>query len=69
MHDHHGIRPNLKFLRSMRLGPDICKRRVPPLQSFTQYHCLTEVSLVAKDCRRGLGESVAKCCTLSVHRH
>ncbi|KAF1740577.1 hypothetical protein MXB_4333 [Myxobolus squamalis] len=69
MHNHHGIQPNLKCLRSMRLSPDAYKRRVPPLHSFTQYHCRTEVSLVAKDCRHGLQESVAKRCTLSVHWH
>ncbi|KAF1744104.1 hypothetical protein MXB_1279 [Myxobolus squamalis] len=43
--------------------------RVPLLQRFTQYHYLTEVSLVAKACRHGLGESVAERCMLSVQRH
>ncbi|KAF1741153.1 hypothetical protein MXB_3647, partial [Myxobolus squamalis] len=31
MHDHYGIRLNLKCLRSMHLGPDIRKRQVPLL--------------------------------------
>ncbi|KAF1740483.1 hypothetical protein MXB_4301 [Myxobolus squamalis] len=52
MYDCPGIRPNLKCLRSMCLGPHVRKRRESLLRSFIHYHRLTVVSLVAKACRR-----------------
>ncbi|KAF1742963.1 hypothetical protein MXB_1294, partial [Myxobolus squamalis] len=50
MYDHHGIQPNLKRLCCIHLSPDVCKRRVPQLQSFIRYYRLDEVSLVDKAC-------------------
>ncbi|KAF1740140.1 hypothetical protein MXB_3897 [Myxobolus squamalis] len=47
MHDRYEIRLNLKRLRSVHLGPLVCKRSVPILEIFTCYHLLTEVLLVA----------------------
>ncbi|KAF1740659.1 hypothetical protein MXB_5675 [Myxobolus squamalis] len=69
MHDGHRIRINCKLLCSVGLNPHTNKILVVLLQSFTRYHCLTEVLLVAKVCHRGLQESVAERCTLSVYQY